>query len=161
MREATVFLPDRSENPVRCPFCQHDDTRVVDSRVADDGSTIRRRRQCGKCGQRFTTLETSSFSVEKRSGALEPFSRDKIVSGLRRAGQGRPISDHDLALLAHQVEDVLRAGGQATVSADEVGLAILPFLRELDQVAYLRFASVYSSFQSLEDFEEAIADLRA
>lgn len=145
---------------MRCPFCQHDDTRVVDSRVTDDGSTIRRRRECGQCHRRFTTTETASFSVEKRSGAVESFSRDKIVAGVRKACQGRPVTDHELAVLAHQVEDVLRANGQSTVSADEVGRAILPFLRELDEVAYLRFASVYSSFQSLEDFERTIADLR-
>lgn len=145
---------------VRCPFCHHDDTRVVDTRVTDDGTTIRRRRECSACRRRFTTLETSSFSVVKRSGVAEPFSRDKVTAGVRKACQGRPVSEHDLALLAQQVEEALRVTGQATVSADEVGKAVLPFLRELDEVAYLRFASVYSSFQSLEDFERAIVDLR-
>ncbi len=145
---------------MHCPFCQHDDTRVVDTRVTDDGGTIRRRRECSVCKRRFTTLETSSFSVEKRSGVAEPFSRDKVTAGVRKACQGRPVSEHDLAVLAQQVEESLRVTGQATVSADEVGKAVLPFLRELDEVAYLRFASVYSSFQSLEDFERAIADLR-
>lgn len=146
--------------PLHCPFCQHDDTRVVDTRVTDDGSTIRRRRECAKCRRRFTTLETSSFSVEKRSGVVEPFSRDKVTAGVRKACQGRPVSEHDLAVLAQQVEECLRVSGQPTVSADEVGKAVLPFLRNLDEVAYLRFASVYSSFQSLEDFEEAIRELR-
>lgn len=146
---------------MRCPFCQHDDTRVIDTRVTDDGSTIRRRRECSECHGRFTTTETASFSVEKRSGVIEPFSRDKITTGVRKACQGRPVSERELAYLAHQVEDALRASGQATVSADEVGRAILPFLRQLDEVAYLRFASVYSSFQSLDDFDQAIADLRA
>lgn len=146
---------------MRCPFCQHDDTRVVDTRVTDDGTTIRRRRECSECHGRFTTTETASFSVEKRSGVVEPFSRDKITTGVRKACQGRPVSERELAYLAHQVEDTLRATGQSTVSADEVGRAILPFLRELDVVAYLRFASVYSSFQSLDDFDRAIADLRA
>ena len=143
-----------------CPFCQNDDTRVVDTRVTDDGATIRRRRECSECKRRFTTLETSSFSVEKRSGVVEPFSRDKVTLGVRKACQGRPVSEHDLAIIAQQVEEALRVSGQSTVSADEVGKAVLPFLRELDEVAYLRFASVYSSFQSLEDFERAIADLR-
>ncbi|MFZ1382512.1 MAG: transcriptional regulator NrdR [Scrofimicrobium sp.] len=146
---------------MRCPFCQHDDTRVIDTRVTDDGTTIRRRRECSECHGRFTTTETASFSVEKRSGVIEPFSRDKITTGVRKACQGRPVSERELAYLAHQVEDALRATGQATVSADEVGRAILPFLRQLDEVAYLRFASVYSSFQSLDDFDQAIADLRA
>lgn len=145
---------------MRCPFCQHDDTRVVDTRVADDGASIRRRRECSACKRRFTTLETSTFLVVKRSGVAEPFSREKVTTGVRKACQGRPVSEHDLALLAQQVEEALRVTGQATVSADEVGRAVLPFLRDLDEVAYLRFASVYSSFQSLEDFEQAIASLR-
>ncbi len=146
---------------MHCPFCKNDDTRVVDTRVADDGATIRRRRECTECKRRFTTLETSSFSVQKRSGVLEPFSRDKVVSGVRKACQGRPVSEHDLAYLAHQVDESLRVTGLSVVSTDEVGKAILPYLRELDEIAYLRFASVYSSFQSLADFEEAIDGLRA
>ncbi len=145
---------------MRCLFCSCDDTRVVDTRVADDGASIRRRRECTGCKRRFTTLETSSFAVEKRSGVVEPFSRDKIATGVKKACQGRPVSDHDLALLAQQVEEKLRAAGQSTVSADEVGKAILPFLRKLDEIAYLRFASVYSSFETLSDFEDAIRDLR-
>ncbi len=145
---------------MRCIFCYHDDTRVVDTRVADDGASIRRRRECGACKGRFTTLETSTFAVEKRSGVVEAFSREKIGSGVKKACQGRPVSEHALALLAQQVEEKLRATGRSVVSTDEVGRAILPFLRELDEVAYLRFASVYSSFQSLEDFEDAIDILR-
>lgn len=145
---------------LHCPFCQHNDTRVVDTRVADDGAMIRRRRECTSCRRRFTTLETSGFSVEKRSGVVEPFSREKITAGVLKACQGRPVTKNDLAILAQQVEEVLRVTGQATVSTDEVGKAILPFLRELDVIAFLRFASVYSSFQSLEDFEVAIAELR-
>lgn len=146
---------------MHCPFCHHDGSRVVDSRIAEDGASIRRRRQCQQCGRRFTTLETTGLSVCKRSGAVEPFSREKVMTGVRRACQGRPVSDDDLALLAHKVEESIRAGGQALVDSHEVGLAILGPLRELDQIAYLRFASVYSSFDSLEDFEAAIAELRA
>lgn len=145
---------------MRCLFCNHDDTRVVDTRVADDGASIRRRRECTACKRRFTTLETSSFSVEKRSGVVEPFSRKKIELGVAKACQGRPVSKRALALLAHQVEEVLHGTGRSVVSTDEVGRAILPFLRNLDVVAYLRFASVYRSFQSLEDFESAIEQLR-
>ena len=146
---------------MHCPFCRHDGSRVVDSRTSEDGTSIRRRRECPKCGRRFTTIETAGLSVHKRSGAVEPFSRDKVVTGVRRACQGRPVSDNDLALLAHKVEESIRATGQALVESHDVGLAILGPLRDLDEVAYLRFASVYSDFSSLEDFETAIAELRA
>lgn len=146
---------------MHCPFCHHDDSRVVDTRLSDDGLSIRRRRECVSCKRRFTTVETSSFSVVKRSGVVEPFSREKIISGVRKACQGRPVDDHSLALLAQRVEEHVRSSGAAVVSTDEVGKAIQPFLRELDEVAYLRFASVYSGFQSLSDFEKAIASLRA
>jgi len=146
---------------MRCPFCKAEDSRVVDSRTVDDGLAIRRRRECSGCGRRFTTAETSVLYVVKRSGATEPFNRSKVVSGVRKACQGRPVSEDDLALLAQQVEDVLRAAGSAEVPAMEVGLAILGPLRELDEVAYLRFASVYRSFDNLDDFEAEIALLRA
>ncbi|GMA18848.1 transcriptional regulator NrdR [Arsenicicoccus piscis] len=146
---------------MHCPFCRHTDSRVIDSRANDDGTAIRRRRQCPECGRRFTTVENASLTIIKRSGATEPFSRDKIVSGVRRACQGRPVSEDDLALLAQRVEEALRQQGQAEVEAHEIGLAILGPLRELDEVAYLRFASVYQAFDSLEDFESAIAVLRA
>ena len=144
-----------------CPFCRHDDSRVVDSRPADDGSQIRRRRECTECGARFTTQETTLLNIVKRSGASEPFSREKVIAGVTKACQGRPVNDDDLALLAMRVEETLRATGQAEIEAQEVGLAILAPLRELDEVAYLRFASVYRSFSSLEDFEGEIALLRA
>jgi transcriptional repressor NrdR len=146
---------------VRCPFCKEDDSRVVDSRAADDGLAIRRRRECAQCGRRFTTAETSILLIAKRSGALETFNRQKVVNGVRKACQGRPVSDDDLARLAQQVEDTLRAAGASEVPTQEVGLAILGPLRELDEVAYLRFASVYRSFDTLEDFEAEIALLRA
>lgn len=146
---------------MRCPHCRSDDSRVVDSRAFDDGLGIRRRRECAECGRRFTTTETSVLFVVKRSGATEPFQRSKVVSGVRKACQGRPVSEDDLALLAQQVEDALRAEGQAEVPAMDVGLAILAPLRMLDEVAYLRFASVYRSFDTLEDFEAEIALLRA
>ncbi|MCV2393445.1 transcriptional regulator NrdR [Actinotalea sp. M2MS4P-6] len=146
---------------MHCPFCRHGDSRVVDSRTADDGSSIRRRRQCPECGRRFTTTETASLAVLKRSGASEPFSREKIVNGVRKACQGRPVSEDDLALLAQGVEETLRATGSAEFDAHEIGLAILGPLRELDEVAYLRFASVYQAFDSLDDFEAAITALRA
>jgi len=133
----------------------------MDSRTADDGAAIRRRRACPSCGRRFTTQETVILMVGKRSGATEPFTRDKIVRGVRRACQGRPVTDDQLAILAQQVEDEMRLRGCAEVPSHEVGLAILRPLRELDEVAYLRFASVYRSFESLTDFEEEIAALRS
>ncbi|NCT92060.1 transcriptional repressor NrdR [Cellulomonas sp. APG4] len=146
---------------MHCPFCRHSDSRVVDSRTSDDGASIRRRRQCPECGRRFTTLETASLSVVKRSGVTEPFSREKIVNGVRKACQGRPVSEDDLALLAQRVEEALRTTGSAELDAHEIGLSILGPLRDLDEVAYLRFASVYQAFDSLEDFEAAITALRA
>src|SRR5919107_2087212 len=143
-----------------CPFCRNPDSRVVDSRMADDGSAIRRRRQCPECGRRFTTVETTSLSVIKRSGVGEPFSRSKVINGVRKACQGRPVSEDDLALLAQEVEEQIRSSGAAEIDAHEVGLVILGPLQKLDKVAYLRFASVYQAFESLEDFETAISLLR-
>ena len=145
---------------MHCPFCRHTDSRVIDSRTTDDGACIRRRRQCPECNRRFTTLETSSLNVIKRPGIVEPFSREKIVSGVRKACQGRPVSDADLALLAQKVEESIRATGVSQIDANDIGLSILPPLRELDEVAYLRFASVYQGFDSLDDFEAAITLLR-
>jgi transcriptional repressor NrdR len=143
-----------------CPYCRYPDSRVVDSRTTDDGLAIRRRRQCPECGRRFSTTETASLNVIKRSGVVVPFSRDKIVSGVRKACQGRPVTDSDLAILAQRVEETVRLSGAAQIEANDIGLAILQPLRELDEVAYLRFASVYQGFDSLEDFEEAITLLR-
>ena len=145
---------------MRCPFCRHGDSRVIDSREVDDGQAIRRRRSCAACGRRFTTVEEAVLAVVKRSGVTEPFSRDKVVSGVRRACQGRPVDEDALAQLAHRVEEAVRAGGAAEIPSHEVGLAILGPLRELDEVAYMRFASVYRSFSSIEDFEKEIAELR-
>ena len=146
---------------MRCPYCRHPDSRVVDSREVDEGQVIRRRRSCPECGRRFTTVEEATLAVIKRSGVTEPFSRGKVVSGVRRACQGRPVDEDALAQLAQTVEETIRATGVAQVPSDEVGLAILGPLRELDEVAFLRFASVYQAFTSVEDFEKAIVDLRA
>ncbi len=145
---------------MHCPYCHNDDSRVVDSRTAEDGAAIRRRRQCPECSRRFTTTETATLQVQKRSGVLEPFSRSKVAAGVRKACQGRPVSDDDLAVLAQAVEDTVRAVGNPEIPANEVGMAILGPLRKLDEVAYLRFASVYRSFESLEDFEAEVSLLR-
>lgn len=146
---------------MRCPFCRHPDSRVMDSRSSEDGTAIRRRRMCPECGQRFTTVETTTLLVAKRSGVLEQFCREKVIAGVRRACQGRPVSDDALARLGQQVEDAVRAWGRAQVSSHEVGLAVLEPLRTLDEVAYLRFASVYRGFESVSDFEAEIGRLRA
>src|SRR5215468_3305543 len=145
---------------MRCPYCRHSDSRVVDSREAEDGQLIRRRRACPECGKRFTTVEEAVLAVVKRSGVTEPFSRFKIMAGVRKACQGRPVDDDAIALLAQRVEETIRARGAAEVPSHDVGLAILGPLRDLDEVAYLRFASVYRSFESLADFEREIATLR-
>ncbi len=145
---------------MHCPYCRSTDTRVLDSRVAEDGGAIRRRRSCPACEKRFTTVEQMQLTVLKRSGASEPFTREKAIRGVRKACKGRPVSEDDLARLGQQVEDSLRGEGWAEVPAHEVGMAILSPLRELDEVAYLRFASVYRGFESAEDFESEIAALR-
>jgi transcriptional repressor NrdR len=146
---------------MHCPFCRHSDSRVVDSRSTEDGTTIRRRRQCPECGKRFTTAETVTLTVTKRNGVTESFSRAKVASGVRKACQGRPVSEDDLALLAQTVEESVRASGAAEIASHDVGLAILGPLRDLDEIAYLRFASVYRAYEDLEDFEAEIALLRA
>jgi transcriptional repressor NrdR len=146
---------------MRCPYCRHADSRVVDSREAEDGQIIRRRRSCPECGRRFTTVEEAVLAVVKRSGVTEPFSRSKIVAGVRKACQGRPVDEDAIAVLAQKVEEAVRARGAAEIPSHDVGLAILAPLRDLDEVAYLRFASVYRSFDSLGDFEREIASLRA
>lgn len=145
---------------MHCPYCRFTDSRVLDSRVAEDGSSIRRRRECRSCTKRFTTLEQMQLVVVKRSGVVEPFSREKVVTGVRKACKGRPVTEADLAKLGQKVEERLRASGQAEIPADDVGVAILGPLRDLDPIAYLRFASVYKHYESVDDFEAEIARLR-
>lgn len=143
-----------------CPFCHHEQSRVVDSRLVDAGVAIRRRRECTECQGRFTTVEKSVLLVTKRNGLTEPFSRDKLIRGVHRACQGRPVTEDSLKRLAQQVEETVRGHGSSQVDANAVGLAILEPLRELDEVAYLRFASVYKSFDSAQDFESEIRLMR-
>src|SRR2546429_8247962 len=146
---------------MRCPYCRHPDSRVVDSGEADGGQLIRRRRSCPDCSRRFTPVGEAVRAVVKRSGVTEPFSRAKITAGVRKACQGRPVDEDAIAVLAQKVEETIRARGAAEIPSHDVGLAILGPLRELDEVAYLRFASVYRSFESLSDFEREIATLPA
>ena len=145
---------------MHCPFCRHPDSRVIDSRSTEDGAAIRRRRSCPECGKRFTTQETVLQMVAKRSGVTEPFMREKIIAGVRRACQGRPADEDALAALGQKVEEAIRATGAAEIQSHEIGLAILGPLRELDEVAYLRFASVYRGFEAIDDFEKEINALR-
>ncbi len=140
---------------MRCPRCASPDDKVVDSRSAEDGSAIRRRRECLSCGQRFTTyerLEEVPFVVTKRSGSREPFDRAKVISGIEAAAKNRPVSVEQIAQMAGDVEESLRIVGSEVTSA-EIGLAVLERLRAVDEVAYLRFASVYKGFSGAGDFE--------
>jgi transcriptional repressor NrdR len=148
---------------VRCPTCAHLDDKVVDSRQADDGSSIRRRRECLACGQRFTTferLEEVPLMVLKRSGDRVPFDRAKVVDGIAAATKGRPVSDEQIADVAADLEDQLRLVGPE-VTSEQVGLAVLDHLRDLDQVAYVRFASVYKGFDDPSDFQREVRLLKA
>jgi transcriptional repressor NrdR len=143
---------------VRCPTCAHLDDKVVDSRQSDDGSSIRRRRECLSCGRRFTTFERFEevpLLVVKRSGDRVPFDRTKVVRGIAAATKGRPVSSEVIAQVAVDLEDELRLVGPE-VPSEQVGLAVLERLRELDQVAYVRFASVYKGFDDPADFQREI-----
>jgi transcriptional repressor NrdR len=143
---------------VKCPFCSADDDRVVDSRLAEDGIAIRRRRECAACGQRYTTferIEEVGLYVVKRSGEREPFDRDKIVRGIRAACKNRPVDDEAIDALAASVEEGMRLLGR-DVASEEVGLATLEELRRVDDVAYVRFASVYKGFEGADDFAREI-----
>lgn len=138
---------------VRCPSCSALDDKVVDSRTAEEGAAIRRRRECLQCGWRYTTferVEEMPLIVVKRSGHREPFDRAKIVAGLRSATKNRPVQPEQLEALAGEVEERLRLEGQVT--SQQIGLAVLDRLRYLDDVAYLRFASVYKGFEDVGDF---------
>lgn len=146
---------------VRCPFCSADDDRVVDSRLAEDGVAIRRRRECAGCGQRYTTferIEEIGLNVVKRSGEREPFSRAKILRGVRSAAKNRPVDDDVLEGVAVTVEESMRLFNR-DVSSEEVGMATLEALRDIDDVAYVRFASVYKGFEGTEDFAREIGML--
>ena len=143
---------------MHCPSCRADDTKVVDSRVADEGAAIRRRRLCPQCSHRFTTyerLEELPLMVVKTHGGRELFDRAKVMSGVMAACKGRPVSHEQLLALCMSVEDVARLHGNE-VSSAVVGVAVLDRLRELDEVAYLRFASVYKNFDAALDFVEEL-----
>lgn len=147
---------------MRCPYCSSEEDKVVDSRIAEDGRAIRRRRECLACGRRFTTferIEESPLVVTKRNGVEEPFDRLKISEGIRRACKNRPVSDEQIDALAEEVEEAVRTEGTRRVQSAEIGRLVLDRLRSLDDVAYLRFASVYKGFQELTDFERELLAL--
>ena len=146
---------------MRCPYCRSDETRVVDSRDTEEGSAIRRRRECTACRQRFTTFERAegtSLVVVKRDRTREPFDRAKIVSGLTKACANRPVSDRKIRAICDEIEESLRQSG-AEVSSQEVGREVLSRLKDVDEIAFVRFASVYREFQNVEDFERVIREL--
>ncbi|CAN5900080.1 transcriptional regulator NrdR [soil metagenome] len=147
---------------MRCPYCAADDDRVVDSRPVDDGQSIRRRRECRACRQRFTTFERAShepLNVRKRDGDIEPFRRDKLHLGLARALVNLDLDGDTVRTSAAQVEAQLRRTGRRVVTSEEIGRAVLEVLKSIDQVAYVRFASVYKGFTSPEDFARELASL--
>ncbi|MGH3441341.1 MAG: transcriptional regulator NrdR [Nitriliruptorales bacterium] len=147
---------------MRCPSCGEDDDRVVDSRPASEGEAIRRRRECGVCGLRYTTferVELPELVVLKSSGTTEAFDRAKVREGIARAAKGR-IEPEAVERAAAAVETALRANGARQATSEQVGLHVLGQLRDLDEVAYVRFASVYKDFQGPEDFEKELKSLR-
>jgi len=145
-----------------CPYCGNEEDKVVDSRTAEEGRAIRRRRECLDCGRRFTTFERAEevpLLVSKRNGHEEPFDLDKVISGIRMAVKNRPVSDAAVTALAEDVEETMRADPRRPIPSAEIGREVLERLRELDDVAYLRFASVYKDFQELDDFEKELGVL--
>jgi len=147
---------------VRCPYCQADDDKVVDSRPADDGAAVRRRRECLVCGRRYTTSERVvelPLMVVKRSGVKEPFERAKLFGGVERAVAGSTVSEAAAEALVDEIEEEARAGGPE-IPSDRLGMAVLERLRVLDEVSYLRFASVYKGFEAAADFEREVGELR-
>lgn len=147
---------------MRCPYCAVEEDKVVDSRLAEEGRVIRRRRECLGCGRRYTTFERAEevpLLVVKRNGDEEPFERSKVVEGIRRACKNRPVAQASIEELVDDVEESMRATGERPVPTSVIGREVLERLRNLDEVAYLRFASVYKDFQELTDFERELGQL--
>lgn len=145
-----------------CPYCGNEEDKVVDSRTAEEGRAIRRRRECLNCGRRYTTFERAEevpLLVAKRNGVEEPFDLDKVVAGIRMAVKNRPVTEAEVTALAEDVEEAMRADSRRPIPSSEIGREVLERLRELDDVAYLRFASVYKDFQELDDFEREMGVL--
>ena len=144
---------------MRCPYCDSEEDKVVDSRLAEEGRAIRRRRECIGCGRRYTSFERAEevpLLIAKRSGEEEPFDRDKVIEGIHRACKNRPVTDAEILAIADDVEEAMRADARRPIPSAEVGREVLERLRLIDEVAYLRFASVYKDFQELNDFEREL-----
>ncbi len=147
---------------MHCPFCSADDTKVIDSRLVAEGTEVRRRRECQTCGERFTTFETAELvmpRIVKRDGTREPFDEDKMRGGLLKALEKRPVSADEIEACVNQIKHDLRATGEREIQASDVGEFVMKALREVDGVAYVRFASVYRDFQDVSEFQEAINKL--
>ena len=147
---------------MRCPFCGTDEDKVIDSRQSKDGREIRRRRECLSCARRFTTYERVEEAlpmVIKADGRREPFDRNKIVSGLKRAAAKRPVSMEALEQVAEAVERDIADLGRSEVAASEIGERVLPRLRQLDEVSYVRFASIYRDFRDIDEFAKELGDI--
>ena len=147
---------------MRCPFCRHKGNRVVDSRMSGDGSTIRRRRVCSACKKRFTTyerVEEAAPMVVKKDGRREPFDRAKIIAGIKRACEKRPVSMETIEQIADRVEASALERGEREIASTFIGSALMSELHEIDQVAYVRFASVYRSFKDIDEFMHELEDL--
>jgi transcriptional repressor NrdR len=145
-----------------CPFCRAVDTKVIDSRLVSDGHQVRRRRECLACHERYTTFETAELvmpRIIKNDGSREPFNEDKMRNGLVRALEKRPVSVEQVELSINKLKSQLRATGEREVSSELLGNIIMEQLKELDKVAYVRFASVYRSFEDIREFGEEIARL--
>ena len=145
-----------------CPYCSNEEDKVVDSRVAEEGRAIRRRRECLNCGRRFTTFERAEevpLLVRKRNGVEDPFMAEKITAGIRMAVKNRPITETEISQLTDDVEEAMRMDAKRPVDSSDIGREVLERLRVLDEVAYLRLASVYKDFQELDDFERELAGL--
>src|SRR3989304_10420609 len=148
---------------MRCPFCSTEDTKGIDSRLANEGDAVRRRRECQKCGERYTTFETAELvfpRIVKSNGTREPFNEDKLRGGVSRALEKRPVSVEDIESAINRIKTRLRSSGEREIKSRELGEWVMAELRELDEVAYVRFASVYQSFQDVNAFREEIERLQ-
>ncbi|TAL73177.1 MAG: transcriptional repressor NrdR [Rhodanobacter sp.] len=147
---------------MHCPFCQHEDTRVIDSRLTEDGSTVRRRRECPACGERFNTFETAELklpTIVKSGERRESFDERKLRTSFERALQKRPVASSDVDNAVHEVIKDLRKSGERELPSRQIGELVMRELKKLDQVAYVRFASVYRKFEDVQAFREEIEKL--
>ena len=149
---------------MHCPFCAAEDTKVIDSRLVAEGDQVRRRRECLSCAERFTTYEVAELvmpRIIKQNGSREPFNEDKLRAGFTRALEKRPVSTEDIEAVINKIKNALRATGEREVKSRVLGELVMDHLKQLDKVAYVRFASVYKSFEDISEFQDAIESLQA